>query len=311
MIEPGRQGSTITFNEDRIGKVTPDLGQCEGNIKLKTEELRTIFGIDPDRFGDLPRQFVIPRLGVKFDGDSWHTVEGDICIVEPLEWIPHVRNSSRFPLSEFETSITITEKTEESSKFTAGCAAELELQAGGSFYGVTASAKISSNVSFSTETNVNKQTVVETTGKLGKKAVNELEVFPLLKVKVVKKQRVWYRVDNHWKKLYWDDGFWSDEHAWWDRTAVSPGRIDRLIKNLARHPVPVDGYIADDPTCMLALPQADGQGNLDITTLFKLEHWDDWHVYRKHNWEAANETMKIAVPKGGAFPTMITWAPAD
>ncbi|KAJ2915979.1 hypothetical protein MD484_g4438, partial [Candolleomyces efflorescens] len=282
----------IEFDPTKVKTVKPGLGKARG-YQLSPEELRQIFEIDSNRFGELPGRIVIPVLEGHFVSPGWtsFTVEvtGYLYLVEPATWIPQVFRGDTIPASTFKTTYTKEVKTVEETKFTATTSASVNISAGGSYLGITVDAKASSTIDLKFEKTRTSEETRKTEGTTGK-AVVELMVYPILQCKVLKKQRINYTMERR----------------------VADGRLTAAVRRLAYHPVPMSGDTSSaGDTWILPVPQVTSDGGVEITTLISRNNWSDWFHYDV-SWDdcsGSQETIDVAAKENGgvAFGPLASW----
>lgn len=290
----------ISFDPDTIGTVKPTLAETDGE-GLSPKELLDIFGIDANRFGKLPKRFVVPQLRGHHFVEQWYLTEGDLFLVEPVAWVPKVSLLDVLPASEFKTEFTFKHETIEESKFNAGASAELNIKAGGTYFGITASVKSSSHLSFEYSSSTLDEKKIETKGISGHVPISKLAVYPILRCKVVKLQRIEFKTNNSSTELEWNTNV-----PWGDRW-VDDKRLSR-VKNLMLHPVPMEGDGLGGKIYILPLPEVKEGGEVDVTTIISRQGWVDWYIY-DGKWEDSNRYISLAVPYNDiGIKPLVTWA---
>ncbi|KAJ2919593.1 hypothetical protein MD484_g804, partial [Candolleomyces efflorescens] len=294
----------VQFDSSRVRTVKPGLGESQG-YHLSPRELSTIFGIEGRRFGNLPSRMVIPVLEGRWYTENWYMTNGYLYLVEPQAWVPQIYHGETIPVSKFTTSHTTETKTVSERTFNAGTSASLDIEAGGSYYGVTASVKSSSSIEFKVSTSSTVTHASTTTGTTGDVPVHELMVYPILQCKVIKKQRIEYTINDHSDELKW--GWHSYDDGFWDERRVADTNLSE-VKKLAYHPVPMSGNGLPGKAYLLPVPQVTGTGDVEVTTLLSRKGWKDWYHYDVA-WEDCNDlTIQVAVPNNSiAFRPMATW----
>lgn len=297
-----RTGSEpLSFDPEKVGRVTPALANADG-FKLSAKEFSDIFGIDGDRFGDLPKRFVVPELRGRHHVEQWYLTEGNLYLVEPVAWVPKVSKFHTMAASAFKSTYTSVSETIESTKFNASASAEVSIEAGGSYYGITASVKSNSSVSFAYSKESLDKDRIETLGITGEVPIHQLVVYPLLRCKIIKVQRIEYTANNSSEELKWEtDASWGDR---W----VADKRLGRVQK-LALNPVPTDGNGIGGKVYILPFPEVNSNGDVDVTTIISRQGWIDWYVYDAP-WKnaEAGKYIDLAAPSNDtAFRPMATW----
>lgn len=297
----------FTFNPSKLGHVEPGLGDPEGQ-KLNKEDLKAIFGIDGDYFGKLPKRIITPVLRGQWKTENWYSVKGYLYVLEPQIWVPVMSHGKTLPASSFKTTFTSEEETISSSSFNAGTQAELTVEAGGTYFGVTANVKSSSDISFKYQTSTTVKEKLSTEGASGAIPIHQLFVYPVLRCKVIKRQRIDYTINDSSAELKW--GSHSYDAGFWDERWVDATRTQELSQ-LIHHPVPMEGNGLGHKAYMLPIPTLDDDGELDVTTIFSRQAWIDWYHYDV-DWETEDqfgeETIDLAAPQNDvAFRPMSTW----
>ncbi|KAL1617879.1 hypothetical protein SLS56_010801 [Neofusicoccum ribis] len=302
-----RTGSApFQFNANRLGTIKPYLAEPEG-IDLSTDELKLVFGIQEQYFAKLPKRMVIPVLEGRWYTEHWHSTTGYLYVVEPEAWVPQVSHGDTMPASAFKTTYVREEETITETKFNAGTSAEVSIEAGGTFYGVTANVKSTSDISFRYSSSTTTKESLETTGTSGNAPIHQLFVYPKLRCKVIRKQRIDYTINDSSEELKWTGD--SYRNGYWGERWVSDKRLGR-VRNLGLHPVPMDGNGLGHKAYVLPIPElTDGGDDIDVTTIMSRQGWVDWYVY-DIDWEEVedDETIDLAAPRNGvAFRPMTTW----
>jgi hypothetical protein len=293
----------VQFDSSKVKTVKPRLAEARG-YHLSQHQLQTIFGINGSRFVDIPGRMVIPVLEGRWYTEKWYMTTGYLYLVEPQAWIPQTLHGSTLPVSKFKTEHTTEARSVSETNFNAGTSASLDIEAGGSYYGVTAGVKSSSSVEFKASTSSTVTNASTTTGSTGDLPVRELMVYPILQCKVIKKQRIEYTINDESSELKWgnsyEDGFWNERN-------VPDTRLNE-VKKLAYHPVPMSGGGLGEKAYLLPVPQVTSNGDVEVTTLLSRQGWTDWYHYDVA-WEDGNDmTIEVAVPNNSvAFRPMATW----
>ncbi|KAK3943795.1 hypothetical protein QBC46DRAFT_446578 [Diplogelasinospora grovesii] len=292
------------FDPDKLGKVKPTLAEAEG-YTLSVEDLKDVFGIDATYFGKLPKRLLVPALSGRWYTEQWYSVTGYLYIVEPEAWVPQVSHGRTLPASTFKTTYVKTVETVEETKFNAGASAQVTISAGGTYYGVTVEAKASSELSFNYSTSTTTKETLETKGVSGDTPIHQLFVYPTLRCKVIKKQRIDYTINDSSKELKWTGE--SYKPGYWDARWVADKRLDE-IRKVQFHPVPMDGNGLGGKAYMLPVPEVTADGELDITTIMSRQGWIDWYVYDIAWQTVADQKITLAAPHNDvAFQPMSTW----
>ncbi|KAJ6012596.1 hypothetical protein N7522_002951 [Penicillium canescens] len=299
-----RTGSEpFELDQAKIGQVKPRLGEVEG-YDLNKSELKDVFGIQQDHFGKLPKTIIIPVLQGRFFTEAWYHVTGYLYEVEPEEWVPVVSHKSTMPASNFKTTYVRKEEKISETEFNAGTSAEISIEAGGSYLGVTASVKSNSEIAFKYKQSSTTTETLETKGMSGNEPIHQLCVYPILKGKAIRRQRIDYTINNDSNELKWTEA--SHGEGYWEAREVSDARLNEFRKSQF-HPVPMVGNGLPSKGYILPLPWFEGN-TLNFTTLMSRQSWENWYVYDKFPWESCNKPISIAAPNNGvAFGPMATW----
>ena len=299
---PRESSEPFQLDSDKIGSVKPTLGEVQG-YQLKPEELKNVFGINPDYFGKIPKHIVIPVLHGRHYIEDWYRVTGYLYEVEPKEWVPVISHGKTMPASAFKTTYVREEEKMSQTDFNAGTEAEVSIEAGGSYYGVTAKVKSDTTLSFKYSQSTTTKESLTTKGVSGNEPIYQLFLYPILKGKAVRRQRVDYTINNSSKELKWME---SEGHFWKDREVSDERLAD--VRKLAFHPVPMEGNGLPEKGYILPLPWFEGD-ELKYTTLMSRESWEDWYIYDKESpWEHCDKQISVASPHNGvAFQSMSTW----
>lgn len=305
-LEIVNSGEIFSFNPSRMHTIKPTLGKVDSSYGLSVEELNTIFGIDPERFGSLPSRMVVPVLTGHHHTESWYRVTGYLYIVEPKAWIAKVSKGKTLPLSEFITKHKKEAVHTTESNFNAGTSAELTIEAGGSYAGISASVKSNSKISFDYSESHTLKDASVTEGESGRIPVHEIMVYPILQCRVIKKQRIDYTINDSSDELKWSPE--SYNAGYWDRRIIESHRLSE-IQDYVLHPVPVNSNGLPWKGYILPIPHLDRNGDFDVTTVMSRQGWKDWYVYDLP-WVTPDEeeTIDLAAPKNDiAFQPMHTW----
>ncbi|KAF7587900.1 hypothetical protein BBP40_006606 [Aspergillus hancockii] len=294
--------SPFQVDPDRIGYVKPTLGEVEG-YALRNEDLHRVFGINPEYFGKLPKHLIVPILEGRWYTENWYHVTGYLYEIEPKEWVPVVSHGDTMAASTFKSTYIREEEKVTETKFNAGTSAEISIEAGGSYYGVTASVKSTSELSFRYSQSTTTKETLTTKGVSGNEPVHQLFLYPTLKGKAVRRQRIDYTLNDSSAELKWTPR--SYDKGYWDERWVDDGRLGE-VRKLAFHPVPMEGNGLPNKGYILPLPWFSASG-LEYTTIMSRSSWRDWYVY-DIPWESCDKTISIAAPKNDvAFRPMSTW----
>jgi hypothetical protein len=304
----GLPSGPLTFDDSKVGTIKVPMIASNG-YDLSPTELKKIFGIDAARFGSLPKRIVVPVLEGSWYTEQWYSVTGWLYILEPSAWVPQVSHGRTEAVSKFKKEFTKEVKSLSETKFNASASASLEIEAGGSYMGITASLKSSNEIKFE----VSKSTTVDETlkefGEVGDVPVHELFVYPNLRCKVVKKQRIDYTINDSSKELKWTPD--SYREGYWDERWVGDSNLGSL-KKLAWNPVPMSGNGLASKAYILATPQNAANGDVEITTVMSRQGWKDWYHYDIPWQTTTDQTITLAVPNNTiAFQPTGTWAVLD
>lgn len=301
----GLPSGPLNFDDSKVGMIKVPMLESSG-YHLNPDELQAIFGIDGSRFGALPKRIAVPVLDGRWYKENWYSVTGWIYVLEPVAWIPQVSHGRTVAASKFKKEYTKEVTTLSEMKFNASASASLEIAAGGSYMGMTASVKSSNEIKFEVSKSTTVDEKVKESGEVGDVPVLELFVYPTLKCKVIKKQRIDYTINNSSQELKWTSD--SYRTGYWDERWIGDSNLGPL-KKLAWHPVPMSGDGLADKAYIIAVPQNAAHGDIDFTTIMTREGWKDWYHY-DIPWEAGeDQTITLAVPVNTvAFQPTGTWA---
>ncbi|KAJ2919646.1 hypothetical protein MD484_g817, partial [Candolleomyces efflorescens] len=303
----------IVFDATRVKTVRPTLGKVKG-YNLEEDELKAIFGIDAKRFGELPSRMVVPVL----EGQQIHngtSITGNLYLVEPVAWIPHVWYSKTIPAGVFKTQHNTTVKTVAEATFTCGTSASLNIQGTANYNNISATAKFSCEMSLSIMKSCSTTETSTTTGTTGDVPIHELMIYPVLQCKVIKLQKLNYSSvisssGSLTPEITWGRHSGDDiDNDFWERRRVASTRLGEGILKLSYHPIPMTGHV-DSSMYLLPVPQMTSTGEVEVTTLLSRSNWKDWFHYDAP-WENpthSDQIINIAVPNNGvAFRPMATW----
>ncbi|PGH26584.1 hypothetical protein AJ80_01713 [Polytolypa hystricis UAMH7299] len=301
----GLPSGPLTFDDSKVGTIKIPMVASSG-YDLSPTELKKIFGIDAARFGSLPKRIVVPVLEGSWYTEQWYSVTGWLYILEPSAWVPQVSHGRTEAVSKFKKEYTKEVKSVSETKFNASTSASLEIEAGGSYMGITASLKSSNEIKFEVSKSTTVDETLKTSGKVGDVPVHELFVYPNLRCKVVKKQRIDYTINNSSEELKWTPD--SYREGYWGERWVGDSNLGSL-KKLAWHPVPMSGNGLAGKAYILPTPQNAANGDVEITTVMSRQGWKDWYHYDVPWQTATDQTITLAVPNNTiAFQPTGTWA---
>lgn len=149
------------------------------------------------------------------------------------------------------------------------------------------------------------------TGVAGDHLVQELVLYPILRCRAIRKQRIDYTVNESGKepaelsrKLEWATSLPRSEYQ--GRSCVRSSDV-ALMKQMQLHPVPVSGRDCEDRVRLLPAPHIDSNGDLAVTTLLSHADWSDWYVYEAEFQDCA-ETIDLAASQNDvAFRPTSCW----
>ncbi|KAK7420235.1 hypothetical protein QQX98_002890 [Neonectria punicea] len=295
----------IDFSDFKLGKLKPVLAKAEG-FALSSKELRDVFGIRPNAFGTLPRRMVIPDFKASPKADGYQVV-GYLYIVEPVAWVPRVRHGVTIPLSVFKKpSVKEDKPVQESAMNKPGVAAQLITNTSGALIG-TKVEPLTNNAIHSTAT----KDGLEVRDNLPPFPIHQLTVFPMLRVRALKQQRIDLHL-NAAKKLTWAK---TETAGYWDKTVVSAKRISPAVGSFQLHPLPLQG--PEDLSKLLFIqpvPRLLDNNELEVTTLISRSGWPEWYLWEETHWvdAAPDRFLMVAAPQNQtAFQAMTTWAPLN
>lgn len=192
----------IEFDESLLLKTRPRLGAAEG-FNMSSEQVMRIFDIDDSKFTPIPTRPIVSVLkGYRNESHSFHT-HGWLYILEPQEWVPVVRHGGSVKASEFKAPLSKTRENISEAKFNSGCKATLSFQRGGSYYGMSAGVRQTTNIAFDHSSTSMTEAELRRTGVPGDQLVQELVLYPILRCKAIRKQQINYTVNELSKKIEW------------------------------------------------------------------------------------------------------------
>ncbi|KKF95612.1 hypothetical protein CFO_g2047 [Ceratocystis platani] len=299
----GLPSGPLTFDESKVSKAKIPMLEPSG-YDLSRDELQSIFGIDPSRFGALPKRIVVPTLEGRWYVEHWYSVTGWIYVLEPVAWVPQVYHGRTEPVSKFKKKYTKEVTNVKESNFNASTSASLTIEAGGSYMGITASIKSTNEIKFEVSQSNSVEEKMNESGEVGDVPVHKIFVYPNLRCKVVKKQRINYTINDESNELKWD----SHNGETWNDRWVGDSNLGPL-KKLAWNPVPMTGSGLAGKCYILPVPQNAPGGGVEVETVMSRQGWTDWYHYNLP-WETPeDETITLAVPNNSiAFQPMATWA---
>lgn len=288
----------LAFNEHQVPRVRPALANAEG-FELLTPELSLIFGIIPRTFETLPKRLVIPVLNGQHHKEHWYNVSGYLYIVEPVAWVPRVKHGDVVPVSVLRSTSLKQDTPVKESQLSVGTFAQLKIAPGALYSGIQLDAHSDNDI----PSVVGKDEVETVTG--GTSPIHQLSVFPVLRCKAIKKQRIEYSVNDRSAELKWGENSYAS--GFWDNIRVDSARVNP-VRPLQMNPVPMYGKGLGEKTFLLPMPHVTDDGELEITTLFSRQGWVNWFVYDEQPWEPADDTLDFAVPANDvAFKPVTTW----
>ncbi|KAF5696531.1 hypothetical protein FMUND_15662 [Fusarium mundagurra] len=282
----------IAFDDSKLAKVKPGLAEAEG-FALSPAQLRGIFGINSESFGELPSRIVVPDLASHQANDGSYRVAGYLYVVEPVEWVPRIRHGATVPLSTLKSDFQENDPILESELNSLGVAVQLATDANGSYRG-TKTEPLTDN---------------PIPGNLSSCPIHQLTVFPMLRVRALKRQRI----DLHVASTGGDKGLWwanSDKSGYWDQVRVHAERIGP-VSDFQLHPIPLKGPAeVARLVFILPVPQFSSNGEIEVTTLISRSGWYNWFIWEECPWEVTDELLVVAAPHNqAAFEAATTWTP--
>jgi hypothetical protein len=182
----------------------------------------------------------------------------------------------------FETEYEKTEIKKSEVVFNASTSLNVTIEGGGSYSGVTASMKSTTDVSFGVQKSTFVQEQWVTKGKSGQVPIYKLFVFPLLRVRLIKRQHISFTINNSSEELKWSGDSYRD--GYWGERWVGAGRLSR-VTGLQYNPVPMSGWACPEKAYILPVPKVDDKGEFSATTVMSRQGWKDWYVYDGAKWE--------------------------
>ncbi|GKT41690.1 uncharacterized protein ColSpa_01871 [Colletotrichum spaethianum] len=172
----------------------------------------------------------------------------------------------------------------------ANASASLFISADGSYAGITASAKVSSDISFGYSVESSHRETSESKVDVGSTFVAQLFVFPNLKCKVIKQQRIVYTIDEPIWKMKIPGGDMN-----WGPRQIAVGRLDGNYPRIS--PVPTKGKgLGEIAQLCPIFTFVDGSED-EMNTLISRTDWEKWSLYDSYPWtEPTNQAITVAVP---------------
>ncbi|KAL1893676.1 hypothetical protein Cpir12675_004023 [Ceratocystis pirilliformis] len=165
----GLPSGPLTFDEPKVSMAKIPMLKPSG-YDMNRNVLEKIFGIDPSRFGALPKRIVVSILEGYHYTEQWYSVTGWIYVLEPVAWVPQLKKNY--------TKEVINVKK---SKFNASASVSLKIEAGGSYMGMTASVKSTNEIKFEVFQSSFVKEIVNVSGNFGKVPVHEIFMYPTLR----------------------------------------------------------------------------------------------------------------------------------
>ncbi|KAJ2919592.1 hypothetical protein MD484_g805, partial [Candolleomyces efflorescens] len=300
----------INFDSSTVMTVQPGLASPQGYL-LDQDELQTIFGIDSSQFGALPSRIVVPVLEAQPYTEGWSVINGFLYLVVPEAWVPHICHGETIPASKFTAEhCTMETKSVSEGIFNAGTSAALDIGFGGSLVDLSVKVKSSGNINLKVTTSPSVIQATTATGATGDVSIHELMAYPILKCKVIKKQRVEFIVNEEGGLLQWGSqwGLKSPNSAFWNERRVEGPRLSEEVKKLIYHPVPLSDKGVAEKTWLLPVPQLTSDGDIEVTTLLSYRGWPNWFHYDAP-WENCSDlSIQLAAPNNSVgFRPMANW----
>ncbi|ROW10145.1 hypothetical protein VMCG_01833 [Cytospora schulzeri] len=293
----------IDFDESLLLKTHPRLGAAE-DFNLSSEQVMKIFDINDSNFTPIPTRLVVPILKGRRNEHHSIRTHGWLYILEPQKWVPVVRHGNSVTASEFKTPSSKARRDILETKFNSDCKATVSFQGGGSYYGISAGVKQNSDITFEYSSTSMTEEDLRMTGVAGDQLVQELVLYPILRCKAIRKQRIDYTVNELTQELEW--GTNSPRSESWERICVRSPRLARFEK-MQLHPVPVNGGEREDNARLLPVPRIDSNGDFQVTTLLSHADWPDWYIYDAEFQDCA-ETIDLAASENDvAFCPTSCW----
>ncbi|KAI1129063.1 hypothetical protein F5Y10DRAFT_291447 [Nemania abortiva] len=305
MINVIRNGEQLVdFDESLLMKTRPPLGAAE-DFNLSSEQVSKIFGIDENQFTPIPAQLVVPVLKGRWRKKGVYHTRGWLYILEPREWFPVVRHGDSVIASQFKSPQSTNRKDISEARFNIGCKASIEFKLGGSYYGTSTGVTQSNNISFEYSSTSLTEGLLRKNGVAGDTLVEELLLYPVLRCKATRKQRIDYVVNTKTKDLEWGDG--SSQPEYRERFRIPSSRLGRIVQ-MQFHPVPVRGSEHEGMARLLPIPRIVSNGEIEVVTLLSRGDWQDWYIYEAE-FQECSETIDLAASRNNAaFRPTSCWA---
>ncbi|KAJ8125595.1 hypothetical protein O1611_g8043 [Lasiodiplodia mahajangana] len=286
----------IDFDESLLRKTRPPLGATE-DFHLTADQVRKIFGIDEKQFTPIPAQLVVPVLKGRWTKKNVYHTSGWLYILEPQEWLPVVRHGDSVIASQFKSPHSTNRKDISEAKFNSDCKASIEFHLEGSYYGTSAGVTQSSNISFEYSSTSVTEEILRKNGVAGDTLVEELVLYPILRCKATRKQRIDYIINTKGKNLKWGNNSSGPKHRE-QLLRVPSSRLGRIAK-MQFHPVPVNGSGHESMARLLPIPRIASNGEIEVVTLISCADWQDWYIYEAE-FQECSETIDLAASRNNA-----------
>ncbi|KAI0099655.1 hypothetical protein GGR51DRAFT_551999 [Nemania sp. FL0031] len=283
----------LDFDESLLTKIRPPLAAAE-DFHLTSDQVRNIFGIDENQFTPIPTQLVVPVLKGHWTKKKhvYHTY-GWLYILEPQEWVPVIRHGNSVIASQFKSPRSTNRKDISEAKFNSDCKASIEFNDGGSYYGTSTGVTRSSDISFEYSSTSLTEEILHKKGVAGDRLVEELVLYPTLRCKATKRQRVDYTINTKKKQLEWGND--SSQPKQRERLCVPSSRLGRIAK-MQFHPVPVGGKGKESMARLLPIPRIVSNREIEVATLISCADSQDWYVYEAE-FQECSETIDLAASR--------------
>ncbi|KAI0469302.1 hypothetical protein F4859DRAFT_487685 [Xylaria cf. heliscus] len=301
VIYNGKQ--LVDFNESLLMKTRPPLGAAE-DFNLSSAQVMKIFGIDENQFTPIPARLVVPVLKGRWKKKDVYHARGWLYIVEPQEWVPVVRHGESVIASKFKSPLSINRKDISEAKFNSECKASIEFRHGGSYYGVSTGVAQNRNISFEYSSTSVTEDVLRKNGVAGDTLVEELVLYPILRCKATRKQRIDYVINTKNKDLKWRDKLCRVRYRESTRVPLS---CVGPIAGMQFHPVPVNGTGHESMARLLPIPQIISNGDIEVVTLLSRADWQNWYIYEAE-FQDSSERIDLAASRNNiAFRPTSCW----
>ena len=185
------------------------------------------------------------------------------------------------------------------------CKVSISLQADALSCRVTVRAIGRCDIDFDSSSASTTEEDIKKKGYSGDCFVEQYVIYPILRCKAIKRQRISYTVNDSNKELKWSEK--SSEPGYWERIRVRSSRLDR-VKQMQFNPAPVRGGNNEEMSCLLPVHQTNSNGgDLEITTLIRHKDWTDWYIYESEFQDCSKKIDLAASQNNVAFRPTSSW----